>query len=172
MTSEAEIKRINEELLLKYGRFHDYPKFRLVWSDSQIETRVGKVNVFYGSIFVRTEDGVHQLPKYPYIKSRWVLEVLAEGWNPELSKVINYEPLWTFQDINGNYLAPNLRAIHIIIYSVLNPTRLSPSDVDDQERKALEKEIEYFDDYLRGETSYVASMLANKEAIVVPGSTK
>lgn len=166
--SPSEAEDINAVLLRDYGRLYDQPRFRLSWSEDQFETRVGNVSEFYGSIFVRETSGAHYLKKYGYIKDRWVLEHVSVGLNSELLQVISYEPLFVFQTNKGVYLEPITRAIRVMIDAVLNPLKLTPGAVLDEEEKQFQKEIAFIEDYLTDVTDYIPSMLANKEAIVVP----
>lgn len=170
MPSPTEVKEFNKKLRHEFGLLYDQPRFRLVWSEDLLETRQGAVETFYGHIFVKRETGFHQLKKYSYLKDRWILEQSNLSLNPELTQVVGYEPVFVFQDNQGNYLEPVWRAIYLLVDSIMNPRKLSPSDLAEEERTQQEKEIAFFEQYLSGETSYVASMLANKEAVVVPSN--
>lgn len=168
MTSD-ELTALNETLHRDYGESFGVPRFRLAWSENQFELRMGAVNVFYGNIFLREEKGIHNVRKYNYLKDKWILEEVMNSFNHELEKTVNYEPIWVFQDSKGNYLEPILRAIRLIIYTILNPQKKSPTFVKDLEDEAMKKEYEFFLDYFKNESEYIPSMLHNREAIISPG---
>lgn len=164
-----DVKDINKRLLDLYGKdLYGNPRFRIVWSDSQTEKRSGTFNVWYGKIFVRKEVGIREVPKYTYINSKWVLEQISPNPYEDVDAKLSYEPLWVFQDKKGNPLQPVWSAVEIILYSLFNPQKLTPGQLKEQEEKEFAKQIQDFEDQLSGETSYLASMLANKEAVVVP----
>lgn len=113
---------INRKLSDQYGRFDttDYPLFRVVWSNDEFEKR----------LLTHTKDGfalanpvVLEVPKYKqWAADRYILESLVgvpEEQQFELGgRKFSYEPLWVFQDAQGNALPPNYHAIQIIIRSV------------------------------------------------------
>ena len=58
---------INHRLIEKYGRdiATNEPRFRVVWTSTQLEKRYGEFEVFSeGGIFLREEKGVREEPKY------------------------------------------------------------------------------------------------------------
>jgi hypothetical protein len=99
------------EILNQYLKAHgvnDFgqPLYRVVWSDFQLEHRRGVFRDFIGKIFLREFVGVKEVPKYNFIKERWILERWfppSMAWHPELpdSSQGNYEPLYVFQDRLG-----------------------------------------------------------------------
>jgi hypothetical protein len=122
----SEVGEINKALA-KYGKMLDgKPIFRVIWADDLTEMRVGIFNEFYGSVFLRQSKGVQQVPKYSYIKERWVLERYSPNPNPEVLNYDNYEPVYCFRDKDGNYLPPLLKICTIIIDGIINPKRLTP----------------------------------------------
>jgi hypothetical protein len=166
---------INEYLKKTWGKNpHEEPLVRLVWSDDARELRQGTFNIFYGSIFVRTELGVRSVLKYSWIKERWILE----RWfppevtlNPELpeSRKGSYEPIYVFQDARGESLLLNLKVVELICSAMFNrpPTK---GQIRDQLRDQLEtkdkQETAYLEDAL--EMSVISNQLHQKEAIVIP----
>lgn len=96
------------------------PLFRLVFSDHEVEMRKGEFREFHGDIYLRTFKGTKEVPKYPYIKGRWVLEIWV---SPELafcdelphSNRGSYEPFYVFEDANGNSLPVTIKVIEFII---------------------------------------------------------
>lgn len=157
---------INRRLKDLYGHVDGKARYRLSWSTTELEKRHGKFNDFYGSIFIRETVGVREVPKYPAYPDRWVLEVLS----PQLGtdEVINhngYEPLFVF-DKNGEYLDPEWRAISFIVNRVENPVKRTPKDLELAEEAQMQKEYEFFLDYIGDQQT--AYGINEGNAVVVP----
>lgn len=163
------IDEINQKLIDRYGKdLYGNPKYRVVWSNGQTEKRVGVFNEFYGKIFIRQVSGLREVRKYPYIQDRWVLEKsFPNPYRDEVESNITFEPIWTFSDFQGNYVYPEWRAIELLIYWLENPVKLTPGQLDSIEEDKFLKEIDYFENYLAGD-SWIQNALATREAIVVP----
>lgn len=171
-----ETKRIayNNRLRDVFGLYYDgQPLFRLVWSDSQIEKRHGTFEQWRGPIFIREFTGVAEVPKYPWIKHRWILE-RREGHvaNPELPEQISYEPKWVFENEQGS-VEPEWWAIEQIIHSINNPHKRMPGD--DLTDKTLigspahtEAEKKRLMDFLDDKMSDIQTALHYGEGVVVP----
>ena len=114
------LEEINRRLSDRYGKFEDgQPNWRVVWSDEQLEMRHGTFNkITEGGLYLGQETGVREVPKYPYIKNKFVLEklvpigIITDGM---LDKV-SYEPIWTFEDKFGEPLPVKWEAIEFIIH--------------------------------------------------------
>ena len=133
------------------------PLFRLVWSDSQHEKREGVFNEFYGSLYVRTFVGVMDVPKYPYLQHRWVLEMWRDG---------TYELLYVFEDKDRNALPLNLRVVKLIVHHVLENKRSKAaieSAIVAEEKAKEDKEVEHYMDMI--DTSPIQNALHLKEAV-------
>lgn len=150
------------------------PMFRLVWAPDQRELRRGEFNVYAGEIFIRTEVGVREMPKYPYIGERYVLEqwyppVLSYSEELPNSKYGSYEPLYVFEDKNRNKLPLNIKVVEMIMYAKFND-RQSPdqrkSRLATEEDEKDQKETKYFEEVI--DTSDITSLLHFKEAILCP----
>lgn len=164
------VDEINKKLVEKYGcDLYNNPKFRIVWTSSQTEKRKGTFNEFYGSIFVRQVTGIREVPKYPFAKERWVLEGISPNpYSEEVDSKLSYEPLWVFQDKDGNFLMPVWRAIELIIYSLQNPEKLTPGQMDAKDEEKFKEEVEFFDNYLAGDSTWIGNALATREAVFIP----
>lgn len=166
-----EINSINETILNRYG--FDYmrrPIFRVVWSNNQFETRKGEHEVYYGQIYLRTDYGIYTVPKYQFLKDRWVLERLFPN-NPDVTGIQSdhtYEPIWVFEDKDGNPQKVNERAVNFLCWHALNPRKITKSDLKERERKEFEDEVQYMYEYLDNESPYLATMMHNREAAFVP----
>jgi hypothetical protein len=113
---------LNRRLTERYGKFDttDKPMFRVVWSNSELEKR----------LMTHTRDGfelinpvILEVPKYKqWAADRYILESLVgvpEEQQFELAgNKFSYEPIWVFQDADGNALAPIWSAIEFIINSI------------------------------------------------------
>ena len=150
------------------------PLIRLVWSDYQREVRIGEFNEFHGSIYLRTVKGAKVVPKYPWIRERWVLERWAPpslAYTPELpeSRQGSYEPVYVFQDKWGNALELSLRVVELICSAMMN--RPSSSEEIKQtldehlERKDREETHDIEEEIGAGMSDPIASSLSTGEGI-------
>lgn len=170
--SAAHINRF----LHTFGEWKDKePKFRLSWSEDQRELRTGEFDVHANGIFLRTETGTREMAKYPYLRERYILE---QWYPPELSfcpelpnsQYGSYEPIYVFEDGNGNRLPLNMKVVEMIMHAKFNQSE-SQKDKDcrmraDQDIKD-KKEVEYFEDALEL-SSDIMSNLHFGEGIIVP----
>lgn len=99
--------------------------WRIVFSEDQYEKRLGTYDDYSrGGIYLRTVTEVREVPKYrQWIQKKYVLErlvVVPEQNQKELpTSKISYEPLWVFEDKDGNYLPPKWEAAKFIIDTVM-----------------------------------------------------
>lgn len=174
-----EIKRINKNLERDFGKSpDDRPWWKLSFTTGYTEKRFGTINKFYGHIFLAEVTGVHEVLKYPYEyqRDKYVLERLIPAVaNPELTALgitMSYEPVWMFADRNGEYIKPNWKAINLIVRTCLGQFgSLRPKtqkELDTAELEARAKSVKKYEEML--DMSYTASMIANREAIIVPAS--
>ena len=143
---------INRWLLDRYGKvtWADLPRYRVSWTTGQTEKRLIKDrNVFSGPIFLRTESGVFEVPKYPFNKDRWVLEKCIVVPRDYAIVGVNhtYEPLFVFETNKGEFLPLEKKAINLILHFHEHPelTRLSPSELASAEAKAEAEEVADFE---------------------------
>jgi len=166
---------INRRLRKMGLNLSSQPLFRVVWSNHQTEKRRGTFNEFYGDLFVRTTFGIHERSKYPWIKDRWVLE---RWFPPELvyhedlpdSNVGSYEPIYVFQDADGNALPPVWRVVQLIIHAIMNPVSptLRKSQLELEAEKMKNEEYVRDLESVGGEVSPVEERFARKEAVFIP----
>ena len=171
---------INRKLLDKYGRdtVLNQPRFRVVWSTSQIEKRYGEFEIFSeGGIFLRTERGVSEVRKYEEYPDMWVLEQLQPtAGNPYLEHIVkfSYEPLWVFGAANSNR-DPIWKAVDLLVRNRLhgdpNKINMSPADLERQEEEKLRKEKEHIKEVLQDDVTDLAFSLKHGLAVTVPGVT-
>jgi hypothetical protein len=173
----GDLENVNNWLKEKFGKDDlGRAKFRLSWSEDQFEKRRGTFNEFAGKIFVRKFTGIATVPKYPYVKERWILEQYIAFPSVEIVSSENgsYEPVWVFSDKNGDYIRPIQRAVEFILWTLLFGTKdkMTPKGLKDEEQNQIESETKFFQEYLENDRPYLATMLANKEAITVPDMEK
>lgn len=123
MESKEFVDRFNNSLADLFGRdtVTNQAMWRIVYSDDQFEKRRTN-NADNGTLLLYPE--VRLLPKYQWIKAKYILEHLVGV--PEVNLVdlptqkMSYEIIWTFEDKNENYLPPNLEAAKFVINTVLS----------------------------------------------------
>lgn len=151
-----EALAINQWLKDTYGcvTWGDHQRYRVSWTTEQTEKRFIKDRqVFSGPIFLRTETGVFEVPKYPFDKDRWAVEKCIP--NPpgyDIAGVnYSYEPLFILKTNTDEYLPLEKKAIRIIIFFHENPdiTRMNPAQLADAELKMEAQEVAEFEDKLQ-----------------------
>lgn len=170
------IKTINRQLQSHFGIDTDSMNqmWRVVWSDDQYEKRMtDRTNA--GIILLIPE--IRELPKYQWIRARWVLENLVlvpEFQQIELAGITkSYEPMWTFSNANGEAVAPTFEACKFIIDSV-NAAKGKGTLVkyaDPDKEHPLEKQMERIiklEHELFGDESGLEGKTFKGEGVVVP----
>ena len=129
------------------------PIFRMIWSTTATEVRHGTFNEFSGTLFVRQVTETRETRKYNYIHDRWILE----KWIPPEKSLIrelplsyqgSYEPIFVFEDKDGNFLEPNIKVVEFIIDHLRNVESLTTmerrSELKTQDELSLNSEIAQF----------------------------
>src|SRR4030042_467586 len=122
----TDIEILNKWLKEQFGSdLRNRPWFRIVWSDSEIEKRVGTFEDFYGPIWSGEFRGLREVKKYanPIYRERWILEKLIFGIdNPQIwgdtIKDGTYEPIWVFRGPGDTYQRPTEKACDFVIRSL------------------------------------------------------
>ena len=173
MSLPQDIKSLNKMLEKNHGlAFNKKPWYKIAWSDSETEKRIGAFNDFYGEIFVRQFVGLREVRKYegPDFRERWILEKLIFIDNPEVWDSLNtgsYEPIWVFRGKGGVYQKPNYKSVDFLIGMINQPKDRKFTDqksLDDFEDQLLQKEED--EEYDRLQQN--ASMFDEERTIVVP----
>tara|TARA_Y100000310_G_scaffold26486_1_gene25270 strand:+ start:8564 stop:9118 length:555 start_codon:yes stop_codon:yes gene_type:complete len=174
VTKVEEIEVINKRLQEYFGRdLAGRPNFRLTWSEHETEVRIGNFEDWTssGNIFLRSFFGAREVRKYQYVQPRWVLERLF--WNvcnPELLAKFTYEPLWTFQDKDGDYLFPVWPAVELVVCTVLyGPKKAADDRTVTGSPEHTKRMAEVYYDLISDNSPYLASMLHRGEAASVQG---
>lgn len=174
------IEILNRRLEERYGKVEIRPKYRLVWSDDLFENRPGPWRDYTKEgIFLREVNEIRHVPKYTYIKSRWLLESLMEvPYSPQTEHMdkLSYECIWKFEDENKQPVYPFWAGIELIIEAVLSAAAQrvgkkyrDPFDVDPEYApEVLKQQVVEMQERLFGNETDVTDALSYREGIVVP----
>ena len=175
--SDEDLAIINQRLIDRYGRYNtNQPFFRLVWANDQYEKR-WMTHTDEGMELIHKE--VREVPKYWDKRDRYVLEGLQEippGAITDLTRNTSYEPMWTFQGSDGNYLLPRWDAIIIILESVKRMQEFGQVYTRYQEPSAEEvkeiyrQEVDKMEKELFGNETLVGDSLAYGGGVTVPNN--
>ncbi len=177
MELSESIESLNNQLIDLFGleTNANMAMFRIVYSDNQYEKR--RVDYYNGVRLLIPE--VLEVPKYSWIKQRWVLEQLVIV--PEMNmlelpcNVLSYEPLWIFETQRGEYLPPRIDAAKLIIdtmYAALGKTSLVKY-VDSEENTTVEgrdARINQLQSELFGNETAATDALAYGTGVSVPSN--
>ena len=148
MIDKQAVALINHDLELKWGKL-----FRLVWSDDEFEIR---------------GDPPERLPKYSYLQERFLFEKYfgREVFKvpPEVKDWNGWEVMWAFEPGQN----PNFAVCAFIADALMTGVKQTLKDHYDSDKKEFDKEVLEAYEILENESPYLATMLQNKEAIVVP----
>lgn len=182
--SDIDLEALNNLLKEHFGVSTDtnQPMWRFAWSEDQFEKRHGTFNDFTpGGIFIRQVTEVREVPKYrQWIHEKYVLEHLVAVPDVSMAELptvrMSYEPIWVFEDKNGNYLPPKFEAAKFIIDTVhaaqFGTGNLKKyEDVESNQEKALEhkkKTVDGIIEELFGEQSSLEGTTVTGESVIVP----
>lgn len=173
----AEIKRINRQLESHFGINTDdmRPMWRVSWSDDQYEKRETD-RTDAGIILLYPE--VRELPKYQWVKERWILErlvVVPEAQVKELAEAkTSYECVWAFSSKDTTRpIQPSFAACKFVvdlIHAAMGKGSMSKYIDPDLAPDAAEKRIKEIELELFGDESGLLGKTFKGEGIVVPNS--
>lgn len=188
MELTESIESINQHLIDMFGidTITGQPIWRVVWSEDQFEYRLGTYDDYSdGGIYLRTVTEVRWVPKYrQWVPEKYVLErlvvvpVMNSDEIPDTK--VSYEPLYVFEDKNGNYLPPKFEACEFVIkliYSVQygDKSVARYKDPEDSVEASLEikrKRIDKIQEELFGDESGLLGTTITGETIIVPQNYK
>jgi hypothetical protein len=178
MISPTLQKYINSQLRSRYGISTDdkQPIFRIVWSNDQLEKRKSK---FTPNGIELLFPEIQEFKKYEIIGvvDKWVLERLVlvpEIQQDELGVKVSYEPIWVFQDKDGNPLPPFLDACLLVVntlYAALGKKSLRPYIDEEGTAEAKEARIDKLSEELFGNETSTGDALAHKSGVSLTGPT-
>ena len=166
-----DIKVINRRLVELHGKYLDgQPNFRVVWSEDLTEKRRTK---FSPEGFELPNEVIMEVKKYgQYIHNKYLMERLIEipeFYQDELLKKLSYEPIWVFEDKDGNALPPIWGVIEIVLNAIMNREKGVPLKAPGNSLEEKDEEIKKMEEILFGNETPVGDALAHKTGIVVPG---
>jgi hypothetical protein len=155
----VELERINRALINRWG---GRPLFRVVFSETEFEVRDNGSDTELSR-------------KYPFNRHCYILEkdVIEQGKPAELKTWNGYEIIWPFQHPKTNEpVDPNERVCMFLTEALMTGVKRTLQDHYDADKKQFDREVQEAYDILENESPYMATMLQNKEAIVVPDMKK
>jgi hypothetical protein len=167
------VEQINAKLLLYYGKNVncDKPNYRVVWSTGLTERRRGEFIVHDAHGNRRgSEVGVREVLKYPLYQDRWVFERLFP--NPNQDEVVGdytYEPVWVFEDEQGNAQPLWVEAVMFVARQAAMPEiqRRTQAEVDRIEAERMEKEQQNTKDFIDNEYPDTIDRIHDGEGVVI-----
>lgn len=174
MELTESIESINRQLVDLFGidTITGMPIWRVVWSDDQYEKR--KVDCIAGIQLLHPV--VKELPKYDWIRQRWILERLVLV--PEINQddlpasKLTYECMWKFEDKDGNPLPPAIWACKFVvdtIYAALGKSGLAKYKDEEETPETKMERVKNLEQELFGNETSVGDALAHKHGVTVPG---
>jgi hypothetical protein len=172
-----ELAELNTRLVTYYGQsLEGLPNYRVVWSEDQFEKR-RMTHTDSGIQLIAPE--VREVRKYKqWVQEKYILEkltIISEMGETDLVEKLSYEPLFVFEDKNGNALKPVWSAIYFIMENIMHNMEskgyVKYKDPDGSQEEAIENKKARVDGLvadLFGNESPVGTALAHKEAVVVP----
>jgi len=116
---------INEQLIDSFGvdTISGLPIWRVSWAEDEYEKRYGTWDDYTrNGLYLRTVTEAREIPKYPHLKGRYVLEQLVAV--PEFQQKdlcgakISYEPIHPFWNSQTEYLPPNFIVAKFVIDTI------------------------------------------------------
>lgn len=169
-----ELQVINDRLETLYGRHEErnLPRFRAVFSDNQLEKRFGTFQVYNGSIWLREDTCIKEVPKYSWLENQIVVERLEPNVHKEVYEgEFIYEILYAFP----TGLPPKYEYIEIVVKKSLEilPVRTaeiprSRKQMEDEHKEHLRKESARFLNAM--DRTATQNALAMREGVTVPSN--
>jgi hypothetical protein len=181
MDQEKELEVLNEQLLNTYGKSLDgHPRFRVVYSDGEIEKRKGDFDIFddSGNYLGTQFKTVREVLKYPLNRNRFILEryvLEAYGkWpgNPPPIGIFGYngyEPFYVFEWVEEKPVPPFAALYFIIQNAMFNEISVVEYLKKAQEEKD-ERYIKKALDILDEASPYLVGLLHDGEAVLNAGT--
>lgn len=180
--AKAECDAINRMLIDKFGidTVTGLPMWRLAWSPAQFEKKLGTYSDFTDSgILIRTVTEVREVPKYPYLRPLYVLEMLqgipAVNRKELPTATLSYECMHPLMHkITETYLPPYWPFVEWVIdcyYAALGRKSLRKYVSPDEDMGVMEAKRKRIDDitrYLYGNETSTTDALAYKTGITNP----
>jgi len=168
-----DIQDINTQLERHFGIHTETgrPIWRISWSNDQYEKRwtdyddKGKALEF---------PEVRELPKYQWIRNRWILERLVSALDQkDLVTKLSYEVAWVYKDRFGEYIVPVFEAAKFVVDIIYakEGKKPFPKYIDRESKEPIEAQKERIDklvEELFGDESDLMLRTVTGEASIVP----
>lgn len=155
-----DIHLINQRLIDIYGKdLLNQPIYRIIWSEDEIEKRFATFRDWVPgtNILIREVTEVREVKKYSTYEPQYILEKLF--FNQHNTEILDnntfnpqkctYEPMWAFgKDKNGRIRRPVWRAIELLITCINNPSKMTPSEMDEAEFNQAREDERIMNDLL------------------------
>ena len=171
----GNVKEINTWLKEHYGKdLLSRPCFRLVWSEDELEKRIGHFEEYTGTIYTGTFHGLREVKKYanPIYKDRYILEKLIFGidnkeiWGDTVRDG-TYEPVWVFRGPDDTFQMPTRKTVAFVLRMLLgDKERRTQGMEDSDDAAAMLQEIKDTEEILGGGGGDIASHLATRTGSV------
>lgn len=174
-----DVKRINQQLIDHFGvdTISGAAMWRVSWSNDQYEKRLTDCTP-EGLTLLFPE--VRELPKYQWIRDRWILERLCLIPDINVAELPtqrqSYECMYPFENAyTGDALPPNFEAARFVVNAVYAAMgkRGMRHYIDDLAKESPEQKaarIDKLQEELFGDESSLLGRTITGEAIVVPPS--
>ena len=180
------IESINSQLVDLFGKdtISGIPIWRVVWSEEQFEKRLGTYdNITPSGLYLGSVTEVRLVPKYrQWITKKYVLERLVAVPDSQQNELptskVSYEPIYVFEDGNGDYLPPKSIVAKFVIdtiYAAQYGGSHLKKYIDDEYSQeasldAKAKRINSIFEEMTGEESSLGGTTVSGESIIVPTS--
>lgn len=153
----TEANVINARLQSFFGRNEEVEeqRFRVVWSDDQLERRLGTFTDTISDTFQREVTEIREVPKYPWLSNQWIVERLVPNVRRDVyDGQYIYEPLYCFPF----GLPLKWEAIEVVVKIALKQIDVGSADLIPK----TQKEAEYRrDEHLKKEKARTLNLLDN-----------
>lgn len=171
-----DIELMNRWLERDYGYFEaTYPLFRISWSEDQFEKRM----VDYSPEgLLLAKPIIQERPKYrQWLHNKYILErIIPVPPIADLVDKTSYEPIWVFENKDGDSLPPNYIVCKIVIASLHAATAkaVGAKYLDPRTRPEFKAEeamrLQQLQEELFGNETPVTDALAYGTGVVVPSN--
>lgn len=176
-----DVDIINDQLISLYGidTLTGKPMWRVSWSNDQYEKRLTEYTDSGLQLLIPE---VRELPKYQWVKDRWILERLCLIPDINIGELPterqSYECMFPFENaFTGEALPPNLQAAKFVVdtvYAAMGKKSMRRY-IDDEDKNPVqvkEERINKLQEELFGDESSLLGRTITGEAVAYTGEPK
>jgi hypothetical protein len=170
------IEEINRRLADEFGKLENLPRYRVVFSNDQLEKRLTK---FTDSGIELLFAEVREVPKYQDISNKWILEKLypSDMFNDiDTTEKLFYTVVWTFKTPRGEKIQPSYGACKFVCELIENNMRgsntIAKYKEDNETKEQYEARIKKIEEDLFGNESSITDALAYQHGVSFAGVSK